>query len=96
MDNQDWMVSLEFRDKRVRLGRKARGVIRAEMEVDSQDRQARRDLQDKSSTRRQTMLAGLSAVLVLREGPVCLARLDSLVQWVQRGTEEIQDLRVIV
>lgn len=88
MGNLDWMASLDLRDQRVRKGTKERGVTQVEMEPDSQVHPAHLDHQDKSSTRHPAVLMVVLAGLGLREDLVYLVKLDSLVLWDQRVTEE--------
>lgn len=95
MDNQGWMDSLDLRDQRVTEATEERGVTRVEMELDSQVPPALLDLQDKSSTRYLEIRMVALAVSGLREDLVCLVKLDSLVQWVQRATEETLALQAM-
>lgn len=83
------MVSLDLRDQRVTEVTVENGVNQVKMELDFQAHQAHLDLQDKLFTS-QAILMVLLEVLGLREALVCLVKLDSLVQWDQKGTEVTQ------
>lgn len=88
------MASLDLRDQKVTEVTKERGVNLVEMELDSKVHLVHLDHQDKSSIRHPALMVSL-AVLGPREDLVYLVKLDSLVQWDQRVTEEIRALQAM-
>lgn len=93
-DSQGWMASLDLRDQKVTEVTKERGVSLVEMELDSKVHPVHLDHQDKSSIRHPALMV-LLAVSGLREDLVYLVKLDSLVRWDQRVTEEIRALQAM-